>query len=69
MKEKILSMILLITATKIMNRQEPHHAEMKEISSETGIGYQTVLEVCRELVREGRIEGGKTISDNWVKAK
>jgi Na+-transporting NADH:ubiquinone oxidoreductase subunit NqrD len=68
MKDKILSTIRLITAAKMMNRQDPRHALMNEIVTETGYGYNDVLACCRELIREGKITGGKTMSDNWVMA-
>jgi hypothetical protein len=68
MKDNILSTIRLITAAKMMNRQEPHHALMSEIVQETGYSYTQVRDCCAELFREGKIEGGKTMHDSWFKA-
>lgn len=68
MKDRVLSTIRLITATKIMNRTEPAHALFNEVVEETGLPTDVVRKTIGDLFRDGLIEGGKTMHDHWVKA-
>lgn len=64
-KKLIIDTIRLIVATKMMNRQDPKIATLSELEKETGYGHDFILEICRDLYRDGLIDGGKTMQDSY----
>lgn len=66
--KEVLSAIRMITGAKMMNRINPHRAELPEIAEMLAMPYEEVRESCLRLRKAGKIEARNTDGVRWAKA-